>query len=636
MAVTHFDVQSRAPFADSQDFGDAGPFEIIDGRVHFAVDPARPPNQRIIDLDRAPRDDDGKVRFSATFMMVTPQDQGRGNGRLLVDVPNRGNPLVAPGFHRVPAILPADRRKPGDGFLYHRGFTTISIGWQWDAEGEDAQRLNAPVATIDEPGDIVVKLQPPENRDTLALIQLGQTAPPYPIDDPGGDTHRLYCKPHEGAARQLIDRGTWSFTRSGEPSSRHISLDGGFRAGLIYELVYRSRHAPVVGAGLLAIRDVTSALRHGEGGSPLQHGFDITHGFGVSQTGRVLRQFLFDGLNGDEAGRRVFDGVFLYIAGAQRGDFNHRFAQPTVATVPSLGQRFPFALESSTDEHHGHDAGVLDHVPDQLRPKIMIANTSFEYWRGDASLAHITGEQDLPGHPDARIYHIAGTHHIGGILIQGRQITEVAATGLKVALPLNVVNAAPVNRALIERLDSWVSRNEQPPPSRHPRIDDGTAASRESVLEKFRAAGYSAVLADDKLGGIRTMEIAAEEKTMVRQPVAEGAMYTPWVSDVDGDLNEIAGIRLPDVAAPVGAHTGWNCRAADTGAGDQAAIFAGFSCFFDAADITSRYGSQAGYLERVDAVIDGLVADGFVLETDRDWLRQLAAERYDAAMAAGS
>jgi hypothetical protein len=59
------DVAERFVFAGGQDYGAAGAYERIKGRARFAVDPGAPAQAGIVDLDKAPRDADGLVRFAA-------------------------------------------------------------------------------------------------------------------------------------------------------------------------------------------------------------------------------------------------------------------------------------------------------------------------------------------------------------------------------------------------------------------------------------------------------------------------------------------------------------------------------------------------------------------------------------------
>ncbi len=633
MPVKRFEITNRFDFAEGKPMGEFGVFEQIDGQVTFAVDPLAPANERVFDLELAPRNEDGLVEFSSDFSMVTPKS-GNGNGKLIIDVPNRGNKLVASMFHRVPAVMPEDRDKPGDAFLCRQGYTYLSIGWQWDAQGENILISRVPEALKDGErlsGEIMMKLQPDRNREYLALVQLGQLHPPYPVNI-DASVNRLYVKDHGGAQRQLIDRDRWSFSKKGETSDRHITLDGDFEKGRLYELVYETTGAPVVGCGLLAIRDIASCLKHNKT-ELLDHGFDQAYAFGVSQTGRVLRTLLYEGLNVDESSRKVYDGLFLHIAGGQRGDFNHRFAQPTVADIPSFGQRFPFSPSLVKDSMSGREDGLLARLAPEHTPNILIANTSWEYWRGDASLNHIHDSEDLDEHPNVRTYLMAGTHHIGGILINGKQFTELP-TGLKAELPLNVVNPSPLNRAFITRLDEWCSQGLEPPASRHPRIDDATAVTREKVLEEFRDRSDVALLAPEKLGGICALTFSGDyDGGITDHPVQEGSMYPCYVSAINSDYNETAGIQLPDTLFPLGCHTGWNPMAKETGAGDQAATFAGFTLFFSAEEVLARYQNRDNYLQLVTDHADSMISEGLLLTEDKDWMVRFAGERFDAATA---
>lgn len=630
-----FQTRSRRDFGDAA-YGEVGEYEQIDGTVVFSVDPDHPANRNIVDLRLAPANAQGRVEFRADFSLVAPKDLSRGNGRLIVDVPNRGNKLVGGHFHQVVVTTPEDRDKPGDGFLCHRGFSFLSIGWQWDAQAEGGLGLDAPMALEDgKPieGDVLMRLQPDHDCPDMALIQLGQTAPSYPVIHPDSDGHRLYQR--SGAGRQQIDRNQWRFARSGpdgeQASTSHILLENGFTKGTTYELVYRTRGAPVVGCGLLAIRDAAACLRFGDPGSPLASGFEHAFVFGVSQTGRVLRQFLYEGLNRDEDERVVYDGMLIHIAGGQRGDFNHRFAMPTVANIPGLGQRFPFAASHLEDPLTGRTDGLLNHLDSDATPRIMFSNTSWEYWRGDASLIHIQDGHDLPEHPSTRVYHIAGTHHIGGILAGGKQVSKLP-TGLHTAVPLNVVNSAPVFRALFMALDAWVVSGAEPPPSAHPRIDDGTAVPREVVLDRFGEQTDLPLPDPERLIGLHRMSFGTRESEGISaQPVEEYEPYPAFVSAVDARLNETAGIRMPDIAVPIGLHTGWNPRSEAIGASGELATFAGMTVFFDRAGILAAYPTEDAYASAAADAVTSLVDAGYVLEGDRDWLINVARSRYRAA-----
>ena len=83
MPVKRFEITNRCDFAEGKPMGEFGVFEQIDGRVTFAVDPLAPANERVFDLELAPRNEDGLVEFSSDFSMVTPKS---GNG-LMINVP---------------------------------------------------------------------------------------------------------------------------------------------------------------------------------------------------------------------------------------------------------------------------------------------------------------------------------------------------------------------------------------------------------------------------------------------------------------------------------------------------------------------------------------------------------------------
>ena len=610
MEPTRWEVLRREPYADGRTFGDSGAFEIVEGRVHYHVDPEAPRNAGIVDLALAPRHD-GMVRFSGDFTLVAPSE--RPAAKLFVDVPNRGRRLAFSMFNRAsPKALLDDPCAPGDGFLFRRGFAVASIGWQWDAPG---LRLDAPVAEHgDAPieGDVVCRIQPGSDRPFVPFGQLGEVAyPPAYADDAQA---RLFVRDDDAAPHVELPRETWRFGRTengqaaSESSARFIHKDGGFEKGRIYTLVYRAWNPRVVGCGLLALRDAAASLRHGAGPCP---GVEQVLGFGASQTGRALRHLLHLGLNSDANGKRVFDGLHIHIAGGQRGDFNHRFAQPSSAGVPAAGQRFPFAGTTMRDPLTGAEDGLYRRAESAgAMPKVVATNTSWEYWRGDAALVHVApdGSADLAPHPQERCYLFAGTHHIGGVL---PPTNVFALTGEKARHTFNVVDHSPLTRAALMNLSRWVDGLE--PPSALPTLAAGTLVERSVVMRKFADAGGFHCLDAARLGGLAALELGPQaEQGICRFPAQEGKPYARLVADVDESLNEVAGIRLPDIAVPVGCHTGWNPRHPSNGAPDLAAIFVGFTRFASPDSLPPA----DEYERQVRAWTRHLVAARFLLEED--------------------
>ncbi len=654
MSVVDVHIHGSESYAGGREFGSSGAYERIDGVLTFAVDPEHAVNRDIVDIELAPRDDDGRVRFRSDFTLLTPSDPAKGNRRLIVDVVNRGRRRVVSLFNRVPAVPASAEIPAGDGFLFRHGYSVVSIGWQWDVRRSDALLgLEAPRAEIDgHPvrGQAVVEIRPDvEQRTRLLANRTHETYPAADLDDPDAT---LLVRDWEDDEDTEIPRDEWRFARESDgdivPSRDHVYLESGFQPGKIYYAVYTTEGAPIVGAGLLAVREVASFLRHPSALNPVANGFERVFGFGVSQTGRLLRHMAYLGLNLDEDGRRAFDGLLPHIAGGRRGEFNHRFAQPSAQSVPGFGHRFPFADEEMPDPYSEAPDGVLRRLRElNATPRIIYTNTSAEYWRGDGSLVHIdpSGQSDLEPAPETRIYHFAGTQHGPGTLPQQRESDE----GARGRYPFNTVDYRPLLRAALVNLDRWVSEGVEPPPNRHPRLDDGTATTRRALIASFDVVPGLVKPDPDRLWVVRTVDLGPEEESGVgRYPALEGKTYPAFVASLDADGNERAGIRLPDLTVPAGTHAGWNLRDPETGAPEQQMSMRGFTNFFaptraarEAASdarpsIEERYDSRDDYLRQVREQAQGLVDERYALAEDIDLIVEAAAERYDAAVRAGA
>src|SRR5207302_135609 len=327
----------------------------------------------------------------------------------------------------------------------------------------------------------------------------------------------------------------------------YVWLDGGFEAGKWYEVVYTTRICPVVGSGLLATRDCVSWLRNASSAdNPAAGRLRFTYGHGRSQCGRFLRQFIYDGLNVDEAGRQVFDGLLPDVAGARRGEFNQRFGQPSETSPRGFGGLFPFTSDEQTDPVTGQTDGLLRRQR-QLGgvPKIFTTNTASEYWRSDCSLIHTdpAGVRDMEPPAEERIYFIAGHQHGAGLPLRS-DTTPIGARG---ANSFNMVDGSTALRAFLINLDRWVSEGIEPPPSAFPRLADGTAVTREALLDWFSALPGMALLDPAQLPRLRRLDLGPDaERGIGRLPAETGEPYPSYVSAVDTDGNESAGIRVPD------------------------------------------------------------------------------------------
>jgi hypothetical protein len=656
MSVSHLEVTRRSPFAYD--------YERIDGKLHFAVDPTHAANARIVDLDKAARDAHGKVRFWADFVLLQPIDPTRANRRLLSYVVNRGQRVGVPVNRfapRLPTLPPTDDIDVGDGFLMKRGWTVAFCGWQWDVQRqpglmglEAPQALGADAQPI--PGRVVVAFQPYESHAAHRLSHWPlHPAPgrqslahqPYPAADVNEQSAELAMRDSRMGPRTIIPRARWRFARDegGRPVSddSYVWLEGGFDAGRWYELIYTTRTGPVVGVGLLATRDSVAWLRHDTSAdNPAAGRIDFTYGYGRSQCGRFLRQFIYDGLNLDEAGRQVFDGLIPDVAGARRGEFNQRYGQPSDTNPLGFGGLFPFASDELTDPLTGQTDGLLRRQR-QLGgvPKVFTTNTASEYWRVDCSLIHTdpSGTRDVEPPAEERIYLIAGHQHGAGLPV----LNDTTAIGARGANNFNVVDGSTVMRAFLINLDRWASEGIEPPPSVFPRLADGTAVRRETVLDTFRKLPGVALLDPAQMPALRRLDLGSNtEQGIARLPAQTGEPYPSFVSDVDGDGNELVGIRLPDVSVPVAAHTGWVPRHPETGGAGQVLDMMGTSLPFAATEaerreredprpsIAERYRDRDAYAAQAQSAAQKLARDGYILDEDVELVVDLAARRYDA------
>jgi hypothetical protein len=650
--VLRVEIEERTPVLDGRAFGEVGAYELLRGRIYFAFDPADPVNDAVVDIEHAPTDSLGRVRAWANFAVLQPVDPERRQGVALVEVSNRGGKFSMASFNRATASLDAsDPDAFGDGLLMRRGMTVLWVGWQWDVpRGEDRLRLRVPVAT-GEGGrplrglvrsDWVVD-------DSAAVLPIGHrdhTAyRPVRFQD---EANVLTVRTGREAPRQVVPRSRWHFGRraadgSVVPDSTHITLEGGFMPGRIYELVYRAERPRVVGLGLAAIRDViTYAKYDAEAPFPVDKGIAV----GVSQTGRFLRHFLYQGFNTDAEGRQAYDGLYAITAGAGRGSFNHRFAQPSrdahrYSAFFYPTDLFPFTSATQVDSLQWRSDGLLAHLhrPEHA-PKTFFLNNGYEYYGRAASLIHTSpdGRRDVAPAETERIYHVAGAQHFPWGTFPPPEETRLReGPALHRGNPLD---QSVVYRALLVQMIGWVDRGTPPPPSRYPRHADGTLVpvgelafpalpgiDPPKVVHRAYRADYGPRWRTD---GVVT-----------QQPPRLGPAYGSRVPQVDSLGNERGGIRLPALQVPLATYMPWVKRLeapAQTGELDD--FWGGVSPFpatparrAETGDprpaATSLYAGREAYLGRVRAAANRLIRDGFLLTSDRQRVLERAAARWD-------
>jgi hypothetical protein len=628
--VSRVEIAARAPILDGKSFGAAGPYEKIVGKVVFSLDPANPRNAAIVDLDKAPRDAAGGVTFSADLYVLAPIDAARGNGVALFDVVNRGRKNILGYFDRAPqAPDPTAEADFGDGFLLRQGYTLIWIGWQFDIPHRAGlMGLEAPpVLEQGKPatGRISTLFTPNTADPTYPLDDLGRYADTtaYPPVDPASPANTLTVRDGFLAAPRTVPRDHWQLARLKEgqilPDPSALYLKDGYEPGHVYELSYEAKGAVVAGVAFAALRDMAAAVKH-SGAGPVAARY--AYAFGPSQDGRFLREFMYEGFNADEQGGRVFDGVIAHIAGSSRGgDFNARFARPnglgffTAALFPylDLDQRDPVTSRSD---------GIEMRLLPQQRPKIFYTNSSGEYWGGGraAALAHTTldAREDASEPENVRIYLIAGTQHVpGGYLpSQGEGQQKPNPNEYSWAL-----------RALLVAMDRWVREDVAPPASAHPRLADHTLVARDAI--DFPA--------------IPSVRPPSTIPAGYRADLPDGTKYSLpiLVPQVDGDGNELSGIRLPNVAVPLATYTGWNFRSPSIGQPGELLPLTGSYIPFpvtraarEAAhdprlSLEERYGSRARYQALVTDAAEKLAQDRYVTRDDVPAVVALALARWD-------
>ena len=639
-SVTRLQIDRRETVLGGKPFGAAGPYEKLIGTVHFALDPALPQNLSIVDLTLAPRNAQGLVEFSADFYLLKPVDPSRGNGRLFYEAGNRGTKRILSAYQDAAnSTDPTTAAEFGNGALMQQGFSLLWMGWQWDVP-EGRMRMAIPIATNNgQPitGWVRGNFIPGANAASASVADRGHLA--YPVVAPANAEHRLIMRTLPTDTPREITRSTWRFTG---PAT--VTLDRGFEAGLIYDVIYRARDPRVIGVGLAGTRDIVSFFKHASAaeGNPLP-GITRAIGWGVSQTGRFLRHFVYEGFNEDERGRIVFDGVFDQVGGAGRGSFNHRFGQQSRDQLQHFNilypvDMFPFTDADQTDPETGVTDGVLRRAThSNTVPKFFHLLTDSEYFNRAGSLIHtdVTGTRDIAPPPTSRIYFIASAPHIVGAFPPA----PYADRDFVGRADMNTLVYTPVIRALFRALDRWIAEGVEPPASRYPLLSDGTlttvTASGWPTIPGYQRpkspmTTYRLDFGPDWSKGIVTIE-----------PPKIGKAFVGLVPAVDEAGNDRAGIRLPEIAVPLATHTGWNYRRPEIGAPDRLASEIGSYLPLPKTradrertgdsrrSIAERYPSREDYVGRISLAAVALVEDGFLLAEDVTAVIQRAAGHYD-------
>ncbi|QDC11001.1 hypothetical protein FHY55_17965 [Oceanicola sp. D3] len=601
--VTKFEITSQAPAFEGQSFGDAGAYERIDALATIAIDPTSERAAGIVDLDKVPTNDAGMVEFTAEVAILRPA--GEGSGVLFYEVVNRGRNLSFMGLNLSPGGSGFDISKPGDGFLMNRGHTLVWSGWQTHL-GEDFLNLNLPTAE-----GVTGQSREQFIFDDGETVSTGTLTYPAADMDPAKATLTVRAdtdsprETPEGLSFRYIDERTVEITRP-------EGVDG----GAIYDFVYPASEAVPAALGFVAVSDVVSFLRGNTGTEAERPTGEITEalGIGISQSGRFMRDLIYQGFNADEAGNTVFDGAIVHIAGSRKTFTNYRFAlagrySRAHEDHDYPGDQFPFSYAETSDPLTGQTDSILATcTASETCPKIMHVDTDTEFWQGRSSLVSTAPDGTPLEMPEnVRLYYLAGAPHFNG---WGGAPGEASTCDYMT----NPLSPAPVLRALEVALEDWVREGTEPPQSAFPGLGGEGLASPDKLALPQLPGGTPEPEPND----LHVMDHGSN-------PPAEGEAYALMVPALDADGIAEVGVKLPYVAVPTGTYMGWNLRSEGFADGELCSLTGSFLPFpAEAAEgdsrqpIAARYTDEAAYKAAIEAAAESLVDKRLMLEADVD------------------
>jgi Alpha/beta hydrolase domain len=628
---------TESPTFGGRSFGAVGAYERISGRITGAVDPKDPLNAVIVDIGLAPKNAQGLVSYSADIQILRPIDRSKGNRRLLYEITNRGRTNALEQFNDSRTVN--DLTTSGDagtGFLMDRGFVLLSTGWDptVGAGGGKTFRTTVPVAKNSDGSSITGPVL-----DEL-VVDKGTTPERFALSYPAASADKaratLTVRKNYADAPVVVPVADWDFVDASlkaiKLTSGAFGAAGSFGPTALYEFAYVGKDPIVAGLGLAVIRDLTVFLRDAkadDAGTPNPLAGDIQYTYTTcsSQPCRAMNDFVLLGFNqaegtsGATAARPVIDGVLNWKAGGSGLFINYRFAQPVRTHRQHIGRwspeyQFPFADHSLTDPITEKTGGRLQRCEaSKTCPKFFQANSSNEYWAKAGSMLQTDSKgHDLPGLADVRYYLLASSPHGGG-----------AGPGM-CAQVRNPMRPNAFLRATLVALDEWVSTGKTPPDDRMPRVKDGTLApplpQAGMGFPRIPGVVYNGVHHTGDL-----FDFGPEfdfGRLSVLPPKLLGTPYPVLVPKTDADGNDIAGVRLPEIAVPVATYTGWALRADGhdgCDASGQRIPFAKTKAARETAgdprlSLEERYPDHATYVRLVTQAAQDLKAQRFLLEED--------------------
>jgi Alpha/beta hydrolase domain len=637
--ITKVVIAATEPAFGGKSFGAVGAYERISGQVTGEVDPTDPLNAVIVDIGIAPKNANGTVSYSTDFQILRPVDRAKGSKRLLYDLTNRGRTTALDTLNDSRSGNDIESAgDPGNGFLMREGYVVLESGWDFSAP-RNGKLFTTTVPVAKNPdGSAITGLNTEEfvidRSATPALQRLT-----YPAASADKSKATLTVRRNYDDTPVQVPADGWDYVdaklNAVKLTSGNFGGPGSFGPTALYEFTYEAKDPVVAGLGFAAIRDLAAFLRNAkadDGGTPNPVAGDVqyVYSFCSSQPCRTMHDFVQLGFNQPEraaGGTKAFDGVLNWKGGGSGMFMNYRFSQPVRTHRQHIGRwtpeyQFPFADVKVTDTVTGKTDWRLRRCEDtDACPKIFEANSSNEWWAKASSMMQTDSEGrdlDLSAAASVRYYLLSSMPHGSG---NGPGIC---------AQPRNPMTPNATLRALLTDLDAWVTAGTAPPASQMPRVADGT------LVPPLPQEGFGSSYAFPVIPGVvyngahHTGDLwdfgPGFDKGFISvlPPKRIGTPYPVLVPRADADGNDIAGIRIPDVAVPVATYTGWALRADGLDGCDangQKIAFAKTKAARLAAgdprpSLEERYGDHAAYVERVEGAAQALRDARFLLEED--------------------
>ena len=599
-------------------FGPAGSYEYLTGVMIFGIEPNLSSNKMVCDLDLAPVDRRGLVISKSKFIVLQPKDPDKRNGIALIEVSNRGGKALLRYYNgaltgQVRPNVPSDY---GDEHLLKQGYTLVWFGWEWDVPPQDNfLRLEVPILKNKDGSPLTGPVRTDwVIEQSVSTLSLGhRTMKPYPVAAFDSPLNLLTYRNAIDGYKTVVPRSQWSFSvmKNGASikDSFHITLKEGFKPGYIYELTYQAQDPVNVGLGFTALRDLASFIKYDQD-CPFSCRYTLAQG--ISQTGRFLRHFIYEGFNRDESGRSAVDAMLIYMAGAGRGSFNHRFAQPSRDAHRYSSFDYPTDLPPF--------AKINPYPSEDTR--IMYINSGYEYWGRAASLIHIDMQgHDIPLNKNERYYHISSMQHYAESMPDSARKVFPQYDFFKG----NPLNPYPTYKALMMQMKSWLLDRIEPLDNQIPTIASGTITQRFKFKFPY-IPGLDLPIGPYTPSWLFFGPRWAKDKIIDQEPPIKGATFKPRIPTVDEFGNEQGGIKSIELRVPIATYTPWsqryglkNSRELD----DFRGLFIPLPYF--KANRTTRdmrpvigslYPDKHTYLQKIDQALDELIKERLLLEED--------------------